>query len=428
MKGLRKGILAMGLLTAVLGVGAGAASAIWMFAPQAITYQPIPIPVSADATAGSGSISAPSLNGADSGLSLDQYTSYETKTHDSSHPGIHWSDGFSASASLSAAPATGSVLFYSLELKGSLSGIASVSYSGGLAAGSWESGTEIGLPSLSYVNEPKNDDEFKAMRNAVAGSSAIIHFRSSSPELSHLSDYSPSGECSVSSYSGSAASVIVPPFFDGKPVTMIGNTLLSEGSFDSVFAPGLVSSGTFNSTATSVYIPESVKTLGTASFGGCLALTSVDIPESVTRICPYAFALDSALSKIVIPASVTKIEECLFEACTSLTDFRAMGAITEIQAGAFGGCSKLASFDIPDSVAAINEDTFEGCSSLAIVSIGKGVSSIGKDAFSGCAALTNISYDGTVAQWNAMTKGESWHEGVPATTSVTCLDGSAALA
>ena len=44
-----------------------------------------------------------------------------------------------------------------------------------------------------------------------------------------------------------------------------------------------------------------------------------------------------------------------------------------------------------------------------------------------CTSLTSINDKGTIAQWNAITKGALWHYGVPSTTVVTCTDGTVAL-
>ena len=67
-----------------------------------------------------------------------------------------------------------------------------------------------------------------------------------------------------------------------------------------------------------------------------------------------------------------------------------------------------------------------GCSGLEKVAIGKNVASIGMQAFHGCTKLTDISFKGTVEQWNAIEKGSSWNSGVPA-GKVICSDGEVLL-
>lgn len=46
--------------------------------------------------------------------------------------------------------------------------------------------------------------------------------------------------------------------------------------------------------------------------------------------------------------------------------------------------------------------------------------------FKDCANLTSITYDGTIEQWNAITKAEDWNENIPATV-VTCSDGTVTI-
>lgn len=46
--------------------------------------------------------------------------------------------------------------------------------------------------------------------------------------------------------------------------------------------------------------------------------------------------------------------------------------------------------------------------------------------FKDCVNLTSITYDGTIEQWNAITKVEDWNENIPATV-VTCSDGTVTI-
>jgi hypothetical protein len=50
------------------------------------------------------------------------------------------------------------------------------------------------------------------------------------------------------------------------------------------------------------------------------------------------------------------------------------------------------------------------------------VTNICDGAFTFCENLTNITFNGTVAEWNAIEKGVGWNDDVPV-IEVICLDG-----
>ena len=96
--------------------------------------------------------------------------------------------------------------------------------------------------------------------------------------------------------------------------------------------------------------------------------------------------------------------------------------VTSIDSFAFYNCSGLTSVVIGDSVKYIGWGTFGGCSGLTSVTIPDSVTVIHDGAFYDCSGLTSIQYSGTIAEWNAISKGSNWNSNVPA-TKVICSDG-----
>lgn len=76
-------------------------------------------------------------------------------------------------------------------------------------------------------------------------------------------------------------------------------------------------------------------------------------------------------------------------------------------------------------ITTINEYAFP-CLPLTSITIPNSVTSIGRGAFGECFDLISITYDGTIEEWNKVSKGENWNDSVPA-TYVQCTDGQVTL-
>lgn len=87
----------------------------------------------------------------------------------------------------------------------------------------------------------------------------------------------------------------------------------------------------------------------------------------------------------------------------------------------FSTCS-LTSVAIPTGASSIGESTFSNCSSLASVTIPESMTSIGENAFLYCISLTSITYNGTMEQWDAVAKHDSWDANTGDYT-IHCTDG-----
>ena len=276
--------------------------------------------------------------------------------------------------------------------------------------------------------------------------------------------------------------IVIPSTYEGKPVTAIGaGAFHDHPELTSVTIPDSVTSiddnAFLNCTGlTSITIPDSVTYLGYCVFQGCRGLTSVTmgprvtkiqdrtfyyctgltsitIPDSATEIGPFAFAGCKGLTSITIPDNITNIYDSAFIDCTGLTSITASskntvyhsqgnclidtknkvliagcktsviptdGSVTGIGASAFSGCTGLTSISIPDGVTGIDAYAFSDCTGMISVTIPDSVTSIGNSAFSGCTGLT-ITFNGTKAQWKAITKKDTWWN--TGSYTVHCTDG-----
>ena len=68
--------------------------------------------------------------------------------------------------------------------------------------------------------------------------------------------------------------------------------------------------------------------------------------------------------------------------------------------------------NIPNGITGIAASVFRQCLSLESITIPDSVTFIGNYAFKSCYNLANIYYKGTEEQWNAITKGTDWNDGI----------------
>lgn len=172
---------------------------------------------------------------------------------------------------------------------------------------------------------------------------------------------------------------------------------------------------------------ENFTDLGKNTFKNDTALATLKMagPNSVKS--DNSFAQAGNLSEVTLPFAWSSIPEAFF-AGSAITKFTLPRMIKKIGPSAFSGCSSLTSFAFEPYgfLSEVGASAFKDCSALTAISLIKTVTSIGANAFDGCTALTDFRFEGTVDQWNAISKGDDWHLNAGFTT-VTCKDGTVTL-
>lgn len=228
----------------------------------------------------------------------------------------------------------------------------------------------------------------------------------------------------ITKYTGTESTVILPSTINSWPVTKIGEDALKD-----------------NTTITSVTIPANVTEIGANAFAGCTNLTSVTyggdwsnltiqsgnpaVQDAANeQLFDFAFTPDNTAvivtnykckgtaADVTIPSRykgkpVTAINNAAFpnSAVTSVT---IPDSITSIPDAAFVNCSKLTNISIPNSVTYIGFSAFSSCTSLKSITLPSSLSTIGNSAFADCPSLMTVTYPGSKTQWDDdITKGSN---------------------
>ena len=212
-------------------------------------------------------------------------------------------------------------------------------------------------------------------------------------------------EATITGYTGSAKSLVIPSELGGKPVTEIG-----------IFAFALCDS------LTEVTIPEGVTSIGNAAFSGCSSLTEVTIPKSVTSIGDSAFYNCDALKTVYYGGSQTdwgKISigsdnDPLLKAeiiCAIQESNGFAYTVTGDEATITGYTGSAKNLVIPSElggkpVTAIADKAFYRYGKMRDIYIPKTVKAIGEDAFlyavseeEADSRIRFICYEGTGKEW-----------------------------
>lgn len=134
----------------------------------------------------------------------------------------------------------------------------------------------------------------------------------------------------------------------------------------------------------SIFIPNTVTSIGDSAFYWCQKLGRVEIPASVTKIGKKAFMWCHKLESVKILGNITTIEDETFDSCNSLTKVEVPNSVTKIGSYAFSGCTNLGKENIEkilNNVTTIGDYAFSRCVKLTELKIPNSVTSIGDNAF-----------------------------------------------
>ena len=170
-------------------------------------------------------------------------------------------------------------------------------------------------------------------------------------------------EIHINKYIGTSQVVVIPAKIENMPVVAIEGIPTESDSniYEGVF---------YNTRVVTVVIPETVTSIGFASFGDCIELTQVIFKKDSDLLSVARAAFSGCVNLEKIDFSTTKLKI--------------------INMYAFRGCSNLKEIQFSDTLEQIGEGAFYECSSLVDVKISPNVTKLGAHAFAYCTSLERI--------------------------------------
>lgn len=160
----------------------------------------------------------------------------------------------------------------------------------------------------------------------------------------------------------------------------------------------------------SVLFPDTLRRIGSVTFGGCVNLERLDLPDGLEMIDGLAFMNCRGLTRLDLPDSVCNIEEGAFFGCENVSQLHIPAGMALLPDGifarakmeqivipgniskvrcAFFECERLRTAELQEGVRSMWE-SFAGCSSLESVTIPGSLEIITKNTFAGCVSLKDV--------------------------------------
>ena len=146
----------------------------------------------------------------------------------------------------------------------------------------------------------------------------------------------------------------------------------------------------YQSAITSIYIPETVKSIGVYAFAGTTSLKGdIVIPDATTSIGDYAFQNSAFDGTLILGNNLTTIGQYAFANCENVTgDLMIPDAVETMGLYAFRKAGFSGNLQIGKGLTEIPAYAFSSCKFVGTLTIGRNVKTIGERAFTACSGLT----------------------------------------
>ena len=197
--------------------------------------------------------------------------------------------------------------------------------------------------------------------------------------------------------------VVIPSEIEDKKVTKIADSAFSYANIASVYIPDTVLSIGENAfykclLLNEVKLSNTLNSLGRNAFACCSKLTQITLPASLTEISEQAF-MESGISSVTFQEGIKIIGAFAFYG-TALISIDIPSSVHTVKGFAFGDCFHLESITLHDGLVTVEEAAFGGrgattpCNKVREIIIPKTVTNITRDAFLGDTLLTSVKFEG----------------------------------
>lgn len=146
---------------------------------------------------------------------------------------------------------------------------------------------------------------------------------------------------------------------------------------------------------------KNIEAIASSAFWDC-EYEAIILPESVNRIYPSAFSHCGCTYVDISKTKVNMLPDSVFE-----------------------GSIHLEKVILCDGLQVISSDCFRNCGKLKEITLPKTIEKLESNVFYKCYPLSEIKYEGTVADWHKVEKGDAYYTGWDVGhIKVVCRDGS----
>lgn len=153
---------------------------------------------------------------------------------------------------------------------------------------------------------------------------------------------------------------------------------------------------------TGIFLPDSVKCIGSQAFDRCTELSSIRMSENINKIDAWAFGYMGSCNKLTnieLPNKVIDISSTAFQN-TGYARINRRNGMLYIGNHLIDVNNSVEYCEVKDGTIDIAWAAFEDCSEIKIISIPDSVVHVGKYLIYNCFNLKKIYFEGSESQWN----------------------------